>query len=350
MPGVVVGVGSVIPSSVEPARARQKFGLNNRFIVYVGRIDENKGCAELFDVFTRYLERSRVRSRVDLVLIGKGDAPIPEHPRIRHLGHVSDQDKFDVIAAAEALVMPSPYESLSMVVLEAWALGRPVVANAWCDVLLGQCLRSNAGLYYENARGFEAVLDRLLDDPSLGRALGEHGRSYYERTTAGRLSNASISTCSMSSGQRRMPAAWNPCHGALPGSARTSRRRSTSSTDCRPDLCSAEPEDWTGDEAGGDRRSAGDEVRLHHAPIRGRHRQGARSMRAASSLNRSANDTTVDVLTTCAREPRTWKNEYSRRGRPRAWRPRAPLCRQPGTRSRGLSTPLVAHGGDAARA
>jgi len=179
VPGVVVGVGSVIPSTVEPARARQTFGLNERFIVYVGRIDENKGCLQLFDVFIRYLERTR-RS-IDLVLIGKGDASIPAHPRIRHLGHVSDQDKFDVIAAAEALVMPSRYESLSMVALEAWALGRPVLANAWCDVLLGQCLRSNAGLYYEHALEFEAVLDRLLDDPSLGRSLGEHGRSYYER-------------------------------------------------------------------------------------------------------------------------------------------------------------------------
>jgi glycosyltransferase involved in cell wall biosynthesis len=177
VPGIVVGVGSVIPTFVEPARARQKFGLNNRFIVYVGRIDANKGCAQLFDFFIHYLEGPR--RNIDLVLIGKGDLPIPSHPHIRHLGFVSDEDKFDVMAGAETLVMPSTYESLSMVALEAWALGRPVIANARCDVLLGQCLRSNAGLYYEHSAEFDAVLDRLLDDSSLVARLGEHGRNYF---------------------------------------------------------------------------------------------------------------------------------------------------------------------------
>ena len=40
-----------------------------------------------------------------------------------------------------------------MVALEAWALGKPVLANGRCDVLRGQCVRSNGGLYYENVRG-----------------------------------------------------------------------------------------------------------------------------------------------------------------------------------------------------
>ena len=116
--------------------------------MYVGRIDANKGCQELFDFFLRYLGASE--RDLELVLIGTAAMPIPAHPRIRHLGFVDDRDKFDVLAAAEMLVMPSYYESLSMVALEAWALGRPVLANARCDVLLGQCLRSNAGLYYED--------------------------------------------------------------------------------------------------------------------------------------------------------------------------------------------------------
>jgi glycosyltransferase involved in cell wall biosynthesis len=179
VPGVVVGVGSEIPGSVEPARARQAFALQNPFVIYVGRIDANKGCAELFSFFTQYVDGQP--RPLDLVLIGTPVLPIPAHPRIRHLGYVSDRDKFDAIAAAEALVMPSYYESLSMVALEAWALGRPVLANARCDVLVGQCLRSNAGLYYGDAREFAGALDRLLDDPALAAALGRNGRAFFER-------------------------------------------------------------------------------------------------------------------------------------------------------------------------
>ena len=179
VPGVVVGIGAVIPPDVEPQRARQAFQLARPYILYVGRIDANKGCAELFDFFSRYVEASG--RDMDLVLVGTPALAIPQHPRIRHLGYVSDRDKYDLLAAASALVMPSYYESLSMVVLEAWALGRPVLANARCDVLLGQCIRSNAGLYYQDSREFGAALDRLIDDPSLAGALGKNGREYFAR-------------------------------------------------------------------------------------------------------------------------------------------------------------------------
>src|SRR5437762_7861138 len=156
VPGVVVGIGSDIPEAVDAGRAKEKFGLAEPYVIYVGRIDANKGCAELFDFFTRYAgERA---TPLTLALIGKPVIDIPTHPRVKHLGFVDDQDKFDAIAGAVALIMPSYYESLSMVALESWALGTPVIANARCDVLLGQCLRSNAGLYYADAAEFGAVL------------------------------------------------------------------------------------------------------------------------------------------------------------------------------------------------
>jgi glycosyltransferase involved in cell wall biosynthesis len=88
--------------------------------------------------------------------------------------------KFDALDGADVLVMPSFYESLSMVTLEAWALGKPVLANALCDVLKGQCRRSNGGLYYENYPEFREALSLLLDSPRLRRALGESGRRYFE--------------------------------------------------------------------------------------------------------------------------------------------------------------------------
>ena len=178
VPGATVGVGSQIPEATDAAGAAAKFGLERPYVLYVGRIDVNKGCAELFDYFQQYASRSD--RALDLVLIGTPVLPVPAHPRIRHLGYVSDQDKYDVLAGAEALVMPSYFESLSMVMIEAWALGVPVLANGRCDVLAGQCLRSNGGLFYANGLEFDAMLDRLLDDPALAAELGENGRAFYE--------------------------------------------------------------------------------------------------------------------------------------------------------------------------
>jgi glycosyltransferase involved in cell wall biosynthesis len=177
VPGAIVGVGSEIPSDVQPARFRRKYGISGPFAVYVGRIDRNKGCEELFTHFLAYLRGPS--SGLSLVLIGNSLLPVPQHPRIRHLGFLDDQDKFDAIAAADVLLMPSYFESLSMVALEAWALGTPVLANGACDVLEGQCLRSNAGLYYHGAAEFVAALDAIVENRWLNTLLGRNGRRFY---------------------------------------------------------------------------------------------------------------------------------------------------------------------------
>jgi glycosyltransferase involved in cell wall biosynthesis len=179
IPGVVVGVGSEIPPQSNPVRFRQKFKMRDRFAIYIGRIDENKGCAELFEYFQRYA-RMLVEG-LHLVLIGNPVIPIPPHPRIHHLGFLADQDKFDALAAAELLIMPSYFESLSMVALEAWALGKPVLANGQCDVLRGQCIRSNGGLYYDTFAEFVETLRAIDFNPTLGAALGRNGREYFQR-------------------------------------------------------------------------------------------------------------------------------------------------------------------------
>jgi glycosyltransferase involved in cell wall biosynthesis len=179
VPGIVVGIGSGIPAATHPLEFRRKYNIHDRFGIYVGRIDENKGCDELFDFWQRY-SRTLVEG-LHLVLVGNPVIPIPDHPRIHHLGFVSDQDKFDAIAAAELLVMPSYFESLSMVALEAWALGKPVLANGRCDVLKGQCIRSNGGLYYDNFAEFAEALEAIDLNPSLAAALGRNGRDYFAR-------------------------------------------------------------------------------------------------------------------------------------------------------------------------
>jgi glycosyltransferase involved in cell wall biosynthesis len=178
-PGVVVGVGSEVPDRTQPWRFTKKFGIKRPFAVYVGRLDENKGCPELFSHFERYC--LMYPNGLDLVLVGSSVLPIPKHPRIRHLGFLSDDDKFDGLAAADLLVMPSRFESLSMVALEAWALGKPVLANGRCDVLRGQVIRSNAGLYYDSFEEFAEALYLLEATGPLGGLFGRNGREFFRR-------------------------------------------------------------------------------------------------------------------------------------------------------------------------
>ena len=182
VPGVVVGIGSDLPRDTAPERFRRKYDIAGPFVIYVGRIDRNKGCAELFDYFGSY--RPRLGQQLSLILAGNSILPIPDHPRIRHLGFISDRDKFDAIAASEALIMPSRFESLSMVALEAWGLGRPVLANGRCDVLRGQTIRSRAGLYYDDFAEFAEALFTLTTNRPLHQALGDNGRRFYERNYA----------------------------------------------------------------------------------------------------------------------------------------------------------------------
>src|SRR5262249_44295979 len=155
---------------------RARFGLDGRYVLYVGRIDRNKGADRLFTYWPRL-----AAERPDLpplVLVGRPALEIPDHPKIRHLGFVTEEEKFALLSACDLLVLPSPYESLSVIVLEAWAMGRPVLVNSACRVLEGQCVRSGGGLFYRGYSEFAAALRRLLDDVSLRRALGEAGRRY----------------------------------------------------------------------------------------------------------------------------------------------------------------------------
>jgi glycosyltransferase involved in cell wall biosynthesis len=178
VPGDIVGVGSAVPERVDPEGFRRRHGIEGPFALYVGRIDKNKGCPQLFDHFRRY--RRDTGSRLRLVLIGKSALSLPSDAGLVPLGFLADEEKWDALAASDLLVMPSELESLSMVTLEAWWAERPVLANARCAVLRGQCQRSNAGLYYDTYDHFAEALALLESSPDLRRALGRNGRRYFE--------------------------------------------------------------------------------------------------------------------------------------------------------------------------
>ena len=180
IPGEIVGVGTIVPSGVHPEEAKKKFGIDSDYIIYIGRIDENKGCDRLFDYFLKFIEQTEGKKDIKLVLIGSSKLEIPDHPNLCSLGFLSEEDKFSLLNDAMVLIMPSFYESLSMVTLEAWAMQKPVLANAKCEVLKGQCQRSNAGLFYEDYLEFREALKLLLSDSQMRQTMGKNGKKYYE--------------------------------------------------------------------------------------------------------------------------------------------------------------------------
>ncbi len=173
-PSRVIGSGLNVQRSGPAPRARLE--APSSYVLYAGRIDRNKGVDTLFRYFQWLLEEWP--ECPPLLLVGHPVLDIPVHPKIRHMGYVSEDEKSSLIEGADVVLMPSPYESLSMIVLEAWALGRPVLANAACAVLEGQCRRSNGGLYYRDYAEFRLMLRRLMADKVMRAALGEQGEVY----------------------------------------------------------------------------------------------------------------------------------------------------------------------------
>lgn len=175
----IVGCGIDIPEIDENIVEKTAVKYNLRdYIVYLGRIDGIKGCYTLFDFFIRYI--NEVNANIDLVLAGLEVIKIPKHPNIKFLGFVSEEEKFALLKGAKLLIIPSIAESLSLVTLECLGVGTPVLVNGNCDVLKGHCLRSNAGLWYENYDEFKECSDLLLSDKKLREKMGGNGRRYVE--------------------------------------------------------------------------------------------------------------------------------------------------------------------------
>jgi glycosyltransferase involved in cell wall biosynthesis len=177
-PSSIVGVG------LEPVRSRpgvplEAIGVTRPFVLYLGRVDPNKGCETLLRHFLR--RQAASGSRVPLVMAGPANMPIPDDASVKPLGFVDEHAREALLANATVLVVPSPYESLSMVLLEAWNHGVPAIVNGRCRVLKGQALRADGALYYQNFDEFAHGLDYLLGRPDIARQIGQQGLSYVDR-------------------------------------------------------------------------------------------------------------------------------------------------------------------------
>jgi glycosyltransferase involved in cell wall biosynthesis len=177
-PTLVGGMGVTVPSAPDVGGFRSRHGLERPWLLYAGRIDAGKGCAEMLSFYARY--RASVDDPPDLVLIGRMALPDLDRPGVRYLGYLPEEEKAAAMAGARVVLCPSPYESLSIVLLEALALGVPGLVNGRSEVLRDHCLDSNAALFYGDAEEFVEALDLIVRNESLRDALGAHGRRYVE--------------------------------------------------------------------------------------------------------------------------------------------------------------------------
>jgi glycosyltransferase involved in cell wall biosynthesis len=180
VPNEVVGVGVDVPADQSAERFRKRYAIEGPYFLYVGRISQSKECGPLFDAFARWQDARGTRAT--LVLMGHREMPVPNRPDIRLLGRTSDEDKFDALAGCAALVQPSLLESLSMITLEAWASGRPVICDVRSPVVWGMTYRAGAGLAYRSAAELAEICELLIERPHLAERLGDAGRSFVERT------------------------------------------------------------------------------------------------------------------------------------------------------------------------
>lgn len=178
---LLVGEGVDTGVQGQAERFRQKYGVAEPFLLYVGRKDAGKNLAELLDFFARY--QARRGGGLRLVTLGAGSLQVPEALRgqVLDLGFVPAQDKYDAYSAALVLWQPSLNESFALVLMEAWLCGAPALVNARCAATLEQCLASNGGLFYQGYPEFEACLEWLRAQPEAVRRMAQLGKEYVQR-------------------------------------------------------------------------------------------------------------------------------------------------------------------------
>jgi glycosyltransferase involved in cell wall biosynthesis len=157
---------------------RRRHRLHGPFALYGGRIDPGKGCEELLEYFSSYVKDG---GDATLALMGAKLMSLPEDPSVRFAGMLSESERVQALEAATIVICPSPYESLSLLALEALAVGTPVLVNARSQVLVEHCTRSNGGLWYADRDEFIECMKLLIGDGRLRAALGRNGRDYVRR-------------------------------------------------------------------------------------------------------------------------------------------------------------------------
>ncbi|PJZ67054.1 glycosyl transferase [Leptospira wolffii] len=180
--GSVIGMYLSIPENEPTEKIPPKSPDKSFDFLYVGRMDEGKGVLEMANFFAEWQKRSGRNDKLSLV--GRGDAKLMQKlskfPHLDLIGFVDEKEKNARIESCDILINPSPMESFSIILMEAWIREKAVMVNGKSDVLQGHCIRSNAGLYYSDQESFAAVADFLVQHPKERGEMGLNGKRYVQ--------------------------------------------------------------------------------------------------------------------------------------------------------------------------
>lgn len=177
-PQIVMGLG-IEPGEGDEAAARRAIGLDDRpYLLCLGRVDEGKGSTLLARFFTAFKQRHP--GPLALVFAGPVVHAPPGHGDILMAGPVDEATKWGLLAGATALVSPSPLEAFSLVLLEGWHAGAPVLVNGACAATREHVQRSGGGFWFGGYGEFEVALERLVDDADLRDRLATAGKAHVD--------------------------------------------------------------------------------------------------------------------------------------------------------------------------
>ena len=177
---IVMGIGMDTDIHGSEVYFRKKYGIKEDYILYAGRKDKGKDVDTLLEYFARW--KKRCPGDTKLVLIGGGQIGFPQSVRddVIDLGFVSAQDKYDACAGSLLLCQPSRHESFSLVIMESWLCGRPVLVSGRCDVTRNFVRESNGGLYFSSYPEFERCMEFFRSHPAEAAKMGENGGQYVK--------------------------------------------------------------------------------------------------------------------------------------------------------------------------
>lgn len=184
----VIHPGVIVKSSYieeEIVKVKNKFDITNDYILFIGTIEPRKNIVKLIQAFANYLFEND--SEVKLVLGGvKGWKFQPifqflndvnrrlKKPQIKYIGKVSDRERNILIKNSRAFVFPSRYEGFGFPVLEAMALGVPVVTSN--NSSLGEIAKGAALLVdSEDLNELRRGIKRVLEEEALRKNLIDSG-------------------------------------------------------------------------------------------------------------------------------------------------------------------------------